>query len=110
MAVLSATTESAADTAVTLTIAMGNGKNRIFLRSLTVTTRGADLPDDVQIDVNDDGTEIWSMNLRSLQVFGAHISFPKNGPVIARAGDMTIVAGAAGAACIVKISCTYEII
>jgi hypothetical protein len=110
MAVLSATTESGANAAVTLTIAMGNGKSRIFLRSLTVTTRAADIATDVEVDVKDDGTELWSLSLRAGQLFGAHVEFPKNGPVIARAGDMTVVAGAGGAAVLVKISCTYEIL
>jgi hypothetical protein len=110
MAVLSAVTESSANTAVTLTITMPTGKHRIYLRSLTVTTRGADLATDVEVDVDDNAVEVWSMSLRAGQIAAAHVEFPKNGPVVARAGDMTITAGAGGASVLVKIAATYELI
>ena len=109
MANFSSVTESAANTAVTLTITMPSKKNRIVLRDLVISTRGADLATDVEVDVKNNGTEVWSMNLRAGQLFGAHIPFPKNGPIVCKEGDMTITAGAGGASVLVKIAATYEI-
>lgn len=108
MAVLSAVTESTANAEVTLTIAMPPSKHRIYLRSLTITTRGADVATDVEVDVKENGTEIWSTNLRAGKVFWEFFPFPKNGPIVSREGDLTVVAGAAGADVLLKIAATYE--
>lgn len=98
---------SAADTEKTLTISRGN-KRRIFIRNITVTTRGADIAKDVQIIVNDNAVAIWKASLRSAKVFGGAFDLGKGIPV--RDGDCTIVVDDAGASCITDTSVIYEIV
>ena len=102
---------SAANTEKTHTIAVPRdnvGKRECYIRSLTVSTQGADPASDVAIDVKDNAVTVWSVTLRAGQVFGGHFRFDDM-PVICRAGDCTIVTSAAGAACIVKVSTVYSI-
>jgi len=103
---------SAANTAKTHTIsvprAVGGVKKECYIRSLTVSTQGADPASDIEVDIDDNGVTVWSVTLRAGQIFGGHFRFDDM-PVIARAGDCTITTSAAGASCIVKVSTVYSI-
>ena len=102
---------SAANTFKTHTISVPRdnvGKRECYIRSLTVSTQGADPASDIEVDIDDNGTTIWSVTLRAGQVFGGHFRFD-DCPVIVRAGDCTITTSAAGAACVVKVSTVYSI-
>ena len=104
---------SAANTAKTHTITMNGARGTLIpreclIRSLTVSTQGADPASDIEVDIKDNGTEIWSVTLRAGQVFGGHFRFD-DCPVIVRAGDCTIITSAAGAGCLVKVSAVYSI-
>lgn len=102
---------SAANTAKTHTITVpraGLAKKECYIRSLTISTQGADPASDIEVDIKDNAVEIWSITLRAGQVFGCHLRFD-DAPVICRAGDCTIVTSAAGAGCLVKVSSVYSI-
>jgi hypothetical protein len=87
---------------------MPSTKKRIFIRHLTLTTKGADPATDVTIDIKDNGTIVYPIALRAGSVFGVNADFGKGIPI--RAGDCTIVVGAAGASCITVLGVVYEII
>jgi hypothetical protein len=106
---------SAANTAKTHTITapavnatLGRTKE-IGIRSLTVSTSGADPANDITVTISDNGVAIWAVELRSAQVFGGHFRFDDY-PVICRAGDCTIDTDAAGASCLVHVSAVYTVI
>lgn len=105
--VTSQVSTSAANTEKTMTIARGN-KKRIFIRTLTVTTRGGDVAADTNIIINDNGTKVWGAVLRSGKVFGGHFDFGKGLPI--RNGACTIVVDDAGANVITETSAIYEVI
>ena len=99
---------SSANSAKTTTITMPSNKKRIFIRNLTLTTKGADIAADVTIDIKDNGTTVWSAALRSGKVFGGIWDFNKGLPI--RNGDCTIVVAAGGAGVITVTSIIYEIL
>ena len=63
---------SAANTAKTHTITVPQAnsvKRECYIRSLTVSTQGADPASDIEVDIDDNGSTIWSVTLRRGQVF-----------------------------------------
>lgn len=104
--------DSAANTAKTHTITQptGNkGTKDIEIRSLTVSTAGADIAADTTISIQDNAVEIWRVELRSGKVFGGHFRFDDY-PLTIRDGDCTIVTDAAGASVIVSVSVVYNVV
>ena len=108
MAVLTANGTSSANTELTVTISLPSNKSRIFIRTLTVTTKGADISGDVDIAINDNETLTYPIALRSAEVCGGHFDFGKGIPI--RGGDCTIVVDAGGASVITVVGVVYEII
>lgn len=99
--------ESAANTAKTHTITDESGK-QIYLNSLALSLKGADSSNDIDVDVKDNGTTIWSVTMRDGGVLGGFFDFSA-APIVIANGDLTIVTGAGGADCIVKVSVAYEV-
>jgi hypothetical protein len=105
---------SAANTAKTHTIVLptinktSTKKKEIQIRSLTISTSGADIGADTGVAVQDNGTTIWNVELRSAKVFGGHFRFDDY-PITIRNGNLTIVSDAAGAGCIVTVSMVYSV-
>jgi hypothetical protein len=99
---------SGANAAQTLTITLPANKKRIFLRHLTVTTKGADVASDIDIVINDNAVAIYPIALRTGKVFGGDFDFGKGIPI--RAGDCTIVIDAGGASVVTVAGAVYEIL
>jgi hypothetical protein len=105
---------SAANTAKTHTITLpkvnvnSSKLKKIFIRSLTISTSGADPANDITVAVNDNGSAVWSVELRAAQIFGGHFKFD-NYPIVIRDGNLTIVTDAAGAGCLVTVSAVYTV-
>jgi hypothetical protein len=108
MAVLTANGTSSANTAQTITITMPSKRSRIYIRHLTVTTKGADIAGDVDIVVNDNGVAAFPIVLRAGAVYGVNLNFGKGIPI--RGGDCTIVIDAGGASVITVAGVIYEIL
>ncbi len=108
MAVLTATGTSTANNPQTITITLPSTKSRIFIRHLTVTTKGADIAGDVDIVINDNGTAVFPIALRSGAVYGVNMDFGKGIPI--RNGNCTIVIDAGGANVVTVAGVVYEII
>ena len=102
------TGESGANAAGTHSISVPTGTNYVYFKSLTVSTRGADIGADVKIAITDGGRERWIAYLRSGQVHAAH--FNDIGKIILAntPSSLGITTGAGGAGCIVVTSAVVE--
>jgi hypothetical protein len=101
------TQDSGANAANALTIARGN-KKRIFIKSLTVSTSGADIAADISVIIEDNDVDVWKCILRSGQVYGGHFDFGKGLPI--RNGDCDIDVSAGGALVVTTVSVVYEVV
>lgn len=102
-----ATGTSSANTAKTTTITKKAGRD-LYLRHLTVTTKGADIAGDIDIVINDNAVAKYPVALRSGAVYGINMNFGDPGIPI-NDGDCTIVVDAGGANVVTVTSAIYEI-
>ena len=97
---------STTDAAVTVTITRPAFKRGwIMIKSITVTTKGADIAKDTDIVLNDNGVAVWAAVLRSGKVYGGHF---QDLHIPIKNGDATVVVDAAGASVVAIASVVYE--
>jgi hypothetical protein len=101
------TQDSTANAAQSLAISRGN-KKRIYIKSLTISTGGADLAADCSVIIEDNDVDVWKVELRSGKVFGGHFDFGKGLPI--RNGDCDIDVDAGGAGVTTHLSVVYEVV
>ena len=108
MALRNFTGESAADAAASHSISVPTGTTVADFKSLTVSTRGADLAADIKIAITDGGRERWIAYLRSGQIHAAHFSDIGNIILANTPSTLGITTGAGGAGCIVVTSAVVD--
>ena len=103
---LTYTSESTANATKTHILNIPGKTKWVDVKSLTISTRGADVAADISITIQDDGAPRWKVWLRSAQIFGGH--FPNIGVIPLSSGKMKIVTAAGGSGVIVTVSCVYK--
>jgi len=104
----SVTQNSSANSPQTITITKSTGVSRIFIRHITVATKGGDVSADIDIVLNDNAVAKWATAYRSAKIFGGTFDLGKGFPIVD--GDATIVIDSGGAGVITVASIIYEII
>ena len=99
------TGESTADATGTHALGTVGQTYWVDIKSLTISTRGADVAKDVKIEIKDASEARWVGYLRSGKEFGKEFS---DIGMVKMTDAFTIVTSAVGAAGIAVVSCVYS--